>query len=67
LIERKPTKKASIFLVFRKMIKRIKRLINALNFVLIHQRTNTSDMTNICTQIKHFVCDICDMMIEKFL
>lgn len=49
LIERKPTKQASIFLVFRKIIKRIKRLINALNFVLIHQRTNATDMSNICT------------------
>lgn len=50
------------------MIKRIKRMINALNFALIHQRsTSAPDMTNICTQIKHFVCDICDMLIEKFV
>ena len=55
-------------IVIRKKIQRIKKLINALNFTLVHTKLNAeADVGNVCSEIKQFVCEICDMCIEKFL
>lgn len=42
-------------------------MINALNFGLVHSQIVETDIGHICTQIKHFICEICDMAIERFV
>lgn len=70
MIWRKDGKKASVLVVIPKIIKRIKKLLNVLNFILLHSRRqevlNDTD-GNILMQIKHFTCEICEMVIERFM
>jgi hypothetical protein len=40
-------------IVIRKKIQRIKKLINALNFTLVHTKLNAeADVGNVCSEIK---------------
>ena len=49
------------------MIKRMKKIITALNFSFMHTKQKSDyEIGNVLTQIKNFVCEIADMVIEKF-
>jgi hypothetical protein len=58
-------------IVIPKIIKRIKKLLNVLNYVYVHSCKTTEDLPiarddSLLVQIKNFVCEICDIVIERF-
>lgn len=56
------------FIVVNRKIKRVKKLVNCINYLLIHKKLTAMDPErNLLTQTKHFVTELAEMALDKYI